>query len=910
MNDSQVVKNDPETNNRDIAVKISNASFSWGVEIESKPENAKDKKKKKKNKVNPIEENKDKNKKTKKNLLIQGEDNKDMIINDSSQFNANKDDMNTLLTINQNENSELKKILKNINFEVKKGEFVAIIGEVGSGKSSLLQAILNNMILIDEKNQLDNNEENEDNSTDKQPNVIINGEISYVSQISWIENDTLKNNILFNQPLDEEKYKNALTISELNPDLEMLVGGDMTEIGEKGINLSGGQKARVSIARAIYSEKDIYIFDDPISALDAHVGERIMKNCILDYLKNKTRILVTHALQYLKFVDRIILIKEGKIIWEGNYDNLIKEEFYADMSLKIATSNENEDEDEDEEDEKEGYDDHKSIRSSKKMKTVIEDSIEENLDYVIKSRATSMIINKNRADNNNENDSDDQNYLVNEDFKNEEESEQDLIKDVIKENEGIPLIETKMRSVTKRTTVAKSRKVTKKKTQSDMIIKPKEIKRIIAEEDKEVGSVKFSVYLSYIKMLGGYFMFSLVLIIILVWQGSRLFSDLFLTYWTKNQEKENNFEYFSIYGAISFSGCFLVTLRMCILLSGSLKTSRFLHKEMLLKLVRAPINLFHDTIPKGQILNRISKDLTTIDSYTVYIFTNVVVYLFSFFGAIAICSIMNIYCLIFMPFILLVGLLISRFYMCCSRDLSRLDGIIRSPIINLLSATIPGAITIRAFKYEDKYINKFYERVDNYYKVRLFVSGAQNWFGMSIDILSITFLSFIIIFIVIFKDQFTSQNTGLMLTYYVVLQDTIFAFLSFTTALENAMVSLERCLKYLEIPQEKPNLLESDESLISWPSEGKIEFKDFSVKYRPDNELILKNLNFVIKPNEKVGVVGRTGSGKSTLCLCLFRILEPLIGTIVIDNVDITHIGLKKLRNSITIIPQVLNKFY
>jgi len=260
-----------------------------------------------------------------------------MIINDSSQFNANKDDMNTLLTINQNENSELKKILKNINFEVKKGEFVAIIGEVGSGKSSLLQAILNNMILIDEKNQLDNNEENEDNSTDKQPNVIINGEISYVSQISWIENDTLKNNILFNQPLDEEKYKNALTISELNPDLEMLVGGDMTEIGEKGINLSGGQKARVSIARAIYSEKDIYIFDDPISALDAHVGERIMKNCILDYLKNKTRILVTHALQYLKFVDRIILIKEGKIIWEGNYDNLIKEEFYADMSLKIAT---------------------------------------------------------------------------------------------------------------------------------------------------------------------------------------------------------------------------------------------------------------------------------------------------------------------------------------------------------------------------------------------------------------------------------------------------------------------------------------------------------------------------------------------------------------------------------------------
>jgi ABC-type transport system involved in cytochrome bd biosynthesis fused ATPase/permease subunit len=201
-----------------------------------------------------------------------------------------------------------------------KGEFICIIGNVGSGKSTLLQAILNNLIQV-EKEKFNTK-------------LIVNGTIAYTSQIAWIQNNTVRNNILFYKKYDEEKYNNIIKLSELKSDLEILEGGDQTEIGEKGINLSGGQKARISIARALYSDCDIYLFDDPISALDANVGKNIINNCLCDYLKSKTRILVTHALQYCSCADRIIYMNNGKISWSGTYNELKKQGFFKVLTIK------------------------------------------------------------------------------------------------------------------------------------------------------------------------------------------------------------------------------------------------------------------------------------------------------------------------------------------------------------------------------------------------------------------------------------------------------------------------------------------------------------------------------------------------------------------------------------------------
>jgi ABC-type transport system involved in cytochrome bd biosynthesis fused ATPase/permease subunit len=222
----------------------------------------------------------------------------------------------------------MEPVLKNINCEIKQGEFICIIGEVGSGKSSFLQAILNNMLPL--------------SGISGNPRLYVNGSISYVSQIPWIRNATIRDNILFYQPYDEERYNKVIDLAQLRTDLDIFEAGDLTEIGEKGVNLSGGQKARISIARALYSEKDIYIFDDPISALDANVGMKIMKKCIIKHLSNKTRILVTHALQYIPFSNRIIYLNKGELKWMGTYEEIKEQDFYKSFYEKMRKENEEE----------------------------------------------------------------------------------------------------------------------------------------------------------------------------------------------------------------------------------------------------------------------------------------------------------------------------------------------------------------------------------------------------------------------------------------------------------------------------------------------------------------------------------------------------------------------------------------
>ena len=208
---------------------------------------------------------------------------------------------------------EFKIILEEIDLSVEKGKFVGVIGEVGAGKSSLLNACMNNLLLLSEGS------------------VKVDGKLAYVSQNSWIQNKTLKDNILFYNELDEERYRKVLEVCELNKDIRLFEGGDQIEIGEKGVNLSGGQKARVSLARAVYSDADIFLLDDTISALDAHVGKNVMKNCFVKHLKGKTRMLVTHALHYLKYCDEVIYLDNGKIRWKGDFSNLQKQEFYKNL---------------------------------------------------------------------------------------------------------------------------------------------------------------------------------------------------------------------------------------------------------------------------------------------------------------------------------------------------------------------------------------------------------------------------------------------------------------------------------------------------------------------------------------------------------------------------------------------------
>ena len=726
---------------------------------------------------------------------------------------ASKDNKpSTSLTSNQQQSNTSTDVnakaftLENISFTINKGEFIGIIGEVGSGKSTLFQAILNNLTLT--------------NPTECN-GVYINGKLAYVPQVSWIQNESIRNNILFFKEYNEALYNNVIDITQLNQDINVLDNKDMTEIGEKGVNLSGGQKLRISLARALYSEADIYLLDDPFSALDSYIGGLIMEKCLLGHIKYSTRILITHSLQYLKYVDRVIVMEKGKVKWIGKYKELCEQPFYESFNKLV-------------------------LRNKKEVEDVlITNASDTEAKSVRKGSVNSKTITKINQHNTNNN-------------------------------------------------------------------------NIITKEKKESGSIKYKVYKRFFFYLGGTCFSILIIIVMFFWQLTKAGSDLWLSYWSSQLNSTSTSilpailnipsikqSFFLIYSILGISSIFFIFLRVCLLTIGVTRLSRTLHHDMITSLLHSPLNLFHDTVPKGQIYNRLSKDLSTLE-YNYFTVGNLLSRFFNIFGSILICSLYDSYSVVFILLITSIGLVITNFYLKGSRELSRVDSMSRSPILSTLNETLPGRDVIIAYKQEKQYKTKYYNLINNALKFNLCFNGVSCWHTEQFNLLSIVYVVYLVITMILFSYKFTPQSVGMMLTYSMVLEKNLSLLFITYSEFENNMIAMERCVQYTELRTEKERTVENDKLLKAqqWPKHGKVEFKSYSMRYRPGSEIVLKDISLTINPGEKVGVVGRTGSGKSSLCLGLFRIVEPLAGEIYIDGVNITKIGLDILRENISIVPQ------
>ncbi|CAD8048099.1 unnamed protein product [Paramecium sonneborni] len=688
------------------------------------------------------------------------------------------------------ENQVIEPILKNIKLKIDIGEFVTIIGDVASGKSSLISAILGDMVY---------------NVSRWPPTIKINGNIAYVSQKSWIQNATLKDNIVFGLPYDEKKYQNALIYSCLEQDIKILDKGEATMIGEKGVNLSGGQKARVSLARALYSDSDIYLLDDLISAVDMHVGKFIIEKCLCEYLNGKTIVLITHALYSCQYADRIILMDNGQIIKEGTIEDIKQCEKFEQIYQKYFKEHKNEEEDD-------------------------QDEQLENLKLQKKKKSSTQQI---------------------------DNTKKDIVDDL-------------------------------------MIL-----------EDRKVGSVQMDVFKEYFHMSGGYLFFSFNLIIVIIQVVARFGSQIWLAQWSGQSDLtyDDNQHNLMIFSFFSLSFGFFALIRILTLSRESINIANKVHSRMIESLLYAPLCQFFERIPLGVLMNRLTKDQSVIDTEILWTISILYISCTNFIASTLINVISSSYYIIFPVLLFLYAVWkVQRFYMAANRELYRLESISKSPILSFFSETVNGLNIIRAFRKQEQFLERHTKNIDLNRKIQIVQLQTTTWFSMNL-----TFTSFIVnISAIAFVLFFGSDNpalAGLLMTVATVIDNSLQSAINSITQAETQFISFERCLAFAKIEHENGYKQKKD-YVLNWPQVGDIQIDSLVVKYRENLQPALKGLNVVIKRQEKIGVVGRTGAGKSTVTLSLLRILEATDGSIIIDGVDISTLNLKQLRESITMILQ------
>ena len=731
---------------------------------------------------------------------------------------------------------DMQPTLTGINLKIPQGSLMAVVGQVGAGKSSLLSALLGEM-------------------ETKKGSVNLNGTTSYVPQQAWIQNATVQYNITFGKEFDRQLYNKVLDSCALKPDLKMLPGGDQTEIGEKGINLSGGQKQRISMARAVYNDGQIYLLDDPLSAVDSHVGAHIFEKVIghEGLLQGKTRILVTHSAKYLPKCDLIVLLKEGKISEIGTYKELLEAQGeLADFLIQYLT----------EEEENEDGMEESDLES---LKHELEQAIgKENFQRQF-SVAKSVLSSKKSG-----------------------QSEVASLRGGLTRSRGM----SRKNSVL---TEASKREVTR----------PAGI-NLIEQEKVAIGGVKWAVYAYYAKAIG-LPMALLSLILYLGFQAFSVGSSIWLSIWSTDPAASYDTSvrdmYLGVYGGLGGLQAVFIMIAVVVLSVACLNAATKLHANMLQKILRSPMSFF-DTTPLGRILNRFSKDIDVIDVTIPMILRSLISQLLNVLGTVVIICYANpLFVAVIVP-IAIVYYLVQKFYVATARQVKRLESITRSPIYSHFGETISGAPTIRAYNATQRFVDENERKIDHnqtcYYPT--FVSSR--WLSVRLEIIGNLVILFASLFAVLSRDKMDPGLVGLSLSYALTVTTSMSFLVAQTSEIETNMVGVERVKEYQEIKEEAPLEMPGQDPPPTWPEYGEVIFDDYQTRYREGLDLVLKGIKCHIISGEKIGIVGRTGAGKSSLTLALFRIIESAGGAILIDGENIGLMGLQRLRSRLTIIPQ------
>ncbi|PIL25024.1 ATP-binding cassette transporter [Ganoderma sinense ZZ0214-1] len=716
--------------------------------------------------------------------------------------------------------------LEGINLTVRKGELVGILGRVGAGKTSLLSAIIGEMRRID-------------------GDVKVFGTISYAPQNPWIMSATIKDNILFSHKYDEVFYHLVLDACALRQDLSLLPDGDMTEVGEKGITLSGGQRARIALARAVYARADIVMLDDVLAALDSHVARHVFDHVIgpNGLLATKARIVVTNSIHFLKHFDHICYVRRGVILENGTYAELVTN---PEREL------------------------HKLVKGHG------------NLNASLTSGSSTPFMTG------------------------------DSITPDSSEGDSKTAVEQSTHELTEEKLDAVDKTLIRRNSYTKAVIDDGFPTRTVSDgptkEHSEQGRVKREVYLRYIEAASKAGFISFV-VALLVQQIAGLLGNNMLREWGNHNTEVSGNEgagwYLLGYGLFSLSSVLLGALASILIwVLCSVRSSRRLHDGMLDAVMHSPLTFFELT-PTGRILNLFSRDTYVVDMILARVIQNSIRTLAVTAMIVIVIGYSFPLFLVVVPPLTWFYLQVMGYYLATSRELKRLDAVSRSPIFAWFSESLNGLSTIRAFGQQKVFIENNERRVDRNQICYIPSISVNRWLAVRLEFVGATIIlaTAVLSIMALVTTGVDAGLVGFVLSYALTTTGSLNWLVRSASEVEQNIVSVERILHYIELkpepPWEVPGTVPED-----WPAKGEIEFKQYSTRYRPELDLVLKDLNIKINPNEKIGIVGRTGSGKSSTLLSLFRVIEPASGSIYIDGVDITRIGLHDLRSAISIVPQ------
>ncbi|KAI7817497.1 P-loop containing nucleoside triphosphate hydrolase protein [Gamsiella multidivaricata] len=754
--------------------------------------------------------------------------------------------------------------LRNITVAFPVGELSIVCGPTGGGKTSLLLGMLGEMDVLSGEIYLPRRPLDGSKEFDPETGLLNDG-VAYVSQQAWLQNASIRDNILFGSVYEEERYNQVIEVCALKRDLEILEDGDQTEIGEKGITLSGGQKQRVSLARAIYSRSRHVLLDDCLSAVDAHTAEHIHEKCLIGpIMKNRTCILVTHHVRLcISTAKHVVLVNNGEIVVQGSVQHLREQ---GSLSLVL---------DEDEE---------QSADSSD-------------------------------ADTVNENDLGSSSAIA---------------------NTPKPV---------RRKSIAKDLKDTQQP-----VAPAKDARKLVLDETREEGRVKWSIYKVYASAAGGIAFWFILMVAFVITRMVEVSESLWVREWANSyapalvkfmfsniysvlgfstshlassaiysdsqgyqtqpslydpaQSVTNNTDYYLfIYAMISIGASLAHIMQTVIVLYGSLRAARSLYRKLLMSVVRAPLRFF-DTTPVGRIMNRFSNDFETVDGSIAGNCSQLLQLIMSASSIIIVLAYITPLFVVVAALISVAYLSVGKKYISSSRELKRLHSVSRSPIYSTFGETLAGVATIRAFSEQSRFMGDLLTKLDDSNRPFYFLWIANRWLSVRSDSIGALVALSSGIFILMNPIGIDAGTAGLALTYALEFVALVNFLVREYTQIEMELNSIERITEYTVMAQEPPAVIEGRRPPAAWPTGGSIEVKDLEMKYAPELETVLRGISFTVESRQKIGVVGRTGSGKSTLALSLFRFVEPVGGSIHVDGINICDIGLDDLRSRLTIIPQ------